>query len=463
MTSLGRLGRRFVLGIVGAALLAVVLVGGISAIALRIEFDRYAKQQQDDRAAQIVASLAGAYERRGGWVASDLEPAEQLAATAGATLAVEDAAGRVVLAATPLADMPMGSSMTDLMRAMHGGSPLALAPDRREPIRVGGRVVGTAVLAFPASDLPAERDVRAALARAQWVAAAIAALAALAFGLVVARRFTRPVAALASATEALRRGERGARVRELPADELGDLGRGFNEMAASLEREDELRRAVVADVAHELRTPLTSIQGHLEALRDGVLAPDPPTLTALHDEAARLGRLVADLEALARAEAAGFALQRRPLDLADVARDVAAELLDGFRAKGVRLDLELLPARALADEDRAAQIARNLVSNALKFTPAGGEVRVATGDRDGHALLEVSDTGVGMTPEEAARAFDRFWRAPGAGDVPGSGIGLTIARELAVAHGGDIGVESAPGRGSTFRVTLPSASSPDRR
>ena len=345
--------------------------------------------------------------------------------------------------------------MAEVMRRMHGPGTMALGPERREPIPVGGVVVGTAVLAFPATDLPAERDVREALGRAQWAAAGIAALGALVLGYVVAQRVARPVAALAGATEALRRGERGARVRDLPADELGDLGRSFNEMAAALEREDELRRRVVADVAHELRTPLTSIQAHLEALRDGVLAPDAATLTTIHDEAARLGRLVADLETLARAEGAGFTLQRGPIDVADVVRDVATELGGRFPEKGVSLDLDLSPVRVLADEDRIAQIARNLISNALKFTATGGRVRVATRVEDGRALLEVSDTGVGMTADEAAHAFDRFWRAPGSAAIPGTGIGLTIARELAVAHGGDVSVESAPGRGSTFRVVLP--------
>ena len=454
MPELGRLGRRLVLASVGTALLAVALVAVVGGIALRAEFDRYSRQQQDDRAQQVVASLAAAYERRGGWTASDLEPARQLAELAAATLAVLDAEGRTVLDAAPTGRAP-GGPIAEVMRRMHGGGVMALGPERREAIAVGGIVVGTALLAFPATDLPAERDVREALGRAQWTAAAIAAVAALALGYVVALRVARPVAALAAATEALRRGERGARVRDLPADELGDLGRSLNEMAESLEHEDELRRRVVADVAHELRTPLTSIQGHLEALRDGIIAPDAATLAAIHDEAASLGRLVADLEALARAEGAGFALERRPIDVAAVLRDVAAELGGGFREKDVRLELALSPSPALADEDRVAQIARNLVSNALKFTPRGGRVRVATRSERGLALVEVSDTGVGMTADEAARAFDRFWRAPGAADVPGTGIGLTIARELAVAHGGDVTVESAPGRGSAFRVSLP--------
>ncbi len=205
----------------------------------------------------------------------------------------------------------------------------------------------------------------------------------------------------------------------------------------------------------KLRTPLATLQGHLEALRDGVLAADPATLRLLHDEAARLGRLVADLEALAHAEAAGFTLERAPRDLAAIAREVAAELEGSFRSKGVALDLVLAEARVLGDADRLAQIARNLLANALKFTPADGHVRLSTGITDGQAVLEVSDDGPGIQPADLPRVFERFWRSRTASDIPGSGVGLTIARELARAHGGDIAASSRPGASTTFRVTLP--------
>lgn len=454
MPELGRLGTRLVLGSVAGAVLAVAIVAAIDAVALRAEFDRFSREQQADRAAQIVASLADAYARRGGWAGADLRAAQQLAAAAGASLRIEDASGSVVLSTTP-ADVPMPMPMA-MMRAMHGDAALGLGPERRESVVVDGRFVGTAVIRFPSGDLlPAEREVRDALARAQWLAALVAALAAIPVGVVVARRITRPIESLATATAALARGERGARVAETTDDEIGALARSFNTMAEALAREDELRRQLLGDVAHELRTPLTTLQGHLEALRDGVLAPDPAMLASLHDEAARLGRLVADLESLARAEAAALSLERARLDFAGVARDVAGELADAFRAKGVALELDLAAVPVDGDVDRLAQVARNLLANALKFTPASGRVRVATG-RDGPgAFLEVADTGPGIAPEDLPHVFERFWRGRDAAGVPGSGIGLTVARELARAHGGDIAVASERGRGTAFRVTLP--------
>lgn len=454
MPKLGQLGSRLALGAVAAAVFAVAVAAALGAMALRLEFERFSREQQDLRAAQVVASLADAYALRGSWAGADLAPAGQLAAAAGAALTVLDTTGAVVARTGPDA-MTMTMPMPMDAGAMHG-APRTFGPPRTETIAALGRTVGTAVLRFPSGELlPAERDIRDALARAQWLAAIAAAVGAAPIAVLLARRITGPVAELAAAVGAMRRGERDVRVPVRAADELGDLARAFNGMAEALERADDLRRTLLGDVAHELRTPLATLQGHLEALRDGVLAADPATLRLLHDEATRLGRLVADLEALARAEGAGFTLERAPTDLAAIAREVASELEGSFRAKGVTLDLAPAEARVLGDADRLAQVARNLLSNALKFTPAGGHVRLSTGIEGRSAVLEVGDDGPGIQPADLPRVFERFWRGGAASDIPGSGVGLTIARELARAHGGNISASSRPGVATTFRVTLP--------
>ena len=451
MPRFGRLGARLVFAAIASALLAVGLVATIDTLVLRQEFERYSRAQQDERTAQTVASLADAYAGRGGWVGADLAPAHQLAAAGGALLVVYDATGGDVLVDA------VGSMPIEMMRRMHGDPAVGLGPERREPITVAGRDVGVAGLRFPATDLlPAERDMRDALARAQWLAALVAVLVTVPLAVFFARRIVRPVAALALATTALGRGERGARAAVVTDDEIGDLARGFNAMAEDLERGADLRRKLLADVAHELRTPLTTVQGHLEALRDGVLPPDRGTFRVLHDEAAQLGRLVSDLELLARVEAAGLSVERAPTDLADAGREAAAELGAAFRSKGVALELALEAGPVVGDASRLSQIARNLLSNALKFTPGDGHVRVSTGRAPGQAYLEVRDDGPGIEPPDLPYVFERFWRGRNVADVSGSGIGLTVARELARAHGGEISVTSEPGRGAVFRLVLPS-------
>ena len=228
-------------------------------------------------------------------------------------------------------------------------------------------------------------------------------------------------------------------------------------MADSLDREDELRRNLVADVAHELRTPLAVLQGSTEALLDGIDRPDVPTLASLHDEVIRLRRLVGDLESLAAAEAAGLHLRADRVDLSDVAA-TAVDLLGPFAAeRRVTLATDLLVARTAGDADRLLQVAVNLVANAVKFSPTDTCVTVRTATVGGNAVLEVSDQGAGIRPGDVAHIFERFWRGSEATGTTGNGVGLAIVKELVTAHRGTVSVTNNPERGARFTVQLPSS------
>jgi signal transduction histidine kinase len=228
-------------------------------------------------------------------------------------------------------------------------------------------------------------------------------------------------------------------------------------MADSLEREDQLRRALVADVAHELRTPVAIMQAETEALADGISSPTTQTLTSLHEEAVRLGRMVEDLQTLASANAAGLELHPCPLDLGRVAADSADSLTSRFRAAGIEVEQELPPTAVLGDADRLHQVAANLLSNAAKFTPTGGKVTVRVYTDITDAVLEVSDTGPGIPEDERDLVWDRFYRGSSGRLADGSGIGLAVVKELVDAHGGTVSVEGANGGGARFVVRLPTA------
>ena len=228
-------------------------------------------------------------------------------------------------------------------------------------------------------------------------------------------------------------------------------------MADTLVRHDQLRRNLVADVAHELRTPVAILQAGHEALLDGVLEPTPAQLSSLRDEVVRLARMVDDLQTFAAAEAAALQLQAQPRDLAEIAHAAADSMEPRFETCEVGLDRKLAPAPVLADERRMHQVITNLLSNAVKFTPAGGNVTMEVGQNDGHATLTVSDSGVGIPPEELPFVSERFWRGSNAAEVAGSGIGLAVVAELAWAHHGDMDVTSVPGHGTQVTVTLPSS------
>lgn len=265
----------------------------------------------------------------------------------------------------------------------------------------------------------------------------------------------RPITDLASAADRLADGEPDVRVRPRGPRPVRGLAVSFNSMAARLDRSREDRRALLADVTHELRTPLTVISGGIEAMLDGVHPIDAGHLAPILAEAKVMDRLLDDLRTVSLAEAGALPVHREPVDLRDLAAEVVAAHATAAMATGVDLRATAAePVPADVDPVRVREILVNLVTNALRHTPSGGTVSVEA-RRDGdEALLVVRDTGEGIPAADLPRVFDRFHRRADSG---GSGLGLTIARDLATAHGGSITAESAgiPGRGSTFTVRLP--------
>ncbi|MGW9028073.1 sensor histidine kinase [Streptomyces sp. NPDC055722] len=284
-----------------------------------------------------------------------------------------------------------------------------------------------------------------------------AGLVALVVGLYTARRATAPIAELTCAAGDLAAGQRDRRVATIPDNEIGQLATAFNTMADRVEKEDELRRAFAADVAHELRTPLAILRSELEAVQDGIREPTVKVITSLHDETLRLGRLIADLEALASADAAAFTLERQPLSLTDLVRDTVDGLSGRFAEAGIALRTELADVTVDGDTVRLRQIVTNQLTNALKFVPPGGTVTVTLCQDGDRADLRVADTGPGIPAEELPHIFDRFFRSRTA-RADGSGIGLAVAAKLAAAHGGTLTADSTPGHGATFTTHLPALS-----
>ena len=316
-----------------------------------------------------------------------------------------------------------------------------------------------AVARFTGSGLSvADRRLQAALLDAIAGAAGLAALLALVTGLVVARRITRPVARLIAVTRAMTAGDRSARAGPVRAPaELRELAAAFDQMAGTLDRQEQIRRNLVAAVAHELRTPIAVLQAGHEALLDGVAEPTAAELTSLRDEVLRLARMVGDLQDLAAADTAALHLTRQPCDLAELAAAAADSLARRFDAADIAVDRQLAAAPILADPRWLHQVITNLLSNALKFTPSGGRVTISTRQEDPEAVLEVTDTGSGIPADELPRVFDRFWRGLQAAQTSGSGIGLSVAADLARAHGGRLTAASRQGHGTTMTLTLPGA------
>ena len=284
-------------------------------------------------------------------------------------------------------------------------------------------------------------------------------LLALLMGGLAFRRLGTPFADIMSATDAIARGDLSVRLRENNRGPLGNLARRFNTMVTELERAEQQRRNLTADIAHELRTPLHIIQGNLEGMLDGVYEPKAENITDTLDETRLLARLVDDLQTLSLAEAGQLPLHPTRFLLADLLTDAAA----GFdsRAAAQNVDLQLdVPALSLeieADYDRLIQVLANLLTNALHHTPENGQITLRAESVFEGARISVSDTGAGIPPEDLPYIFDRFWRGDKsrARTEGNSGLGLAITKQLVLAHGGTISAESEVGKGTTFTIELP--------
>ena len=267
------------------------------------------------------------------------------------------------------------------------------------------------------------------------------------------RGAAEPLGDLVEASARVEAGEVGAQVVVRGPREIRALARAFNAMSSRLASDTDQRRRFLADVSHELRTPLTVIRGSVEGMLDGLYPADRSHLGRLLAETHQLERLVDDLRTLSLTDAGALELHRDPVDLPSMVAEVVAGFEPQAAAEGVTLvsEVEEVPSLSL-DGRRVRQVISNLVSNALRHTPADGRVALRVRRLGGAVELEVADTGAGMDAESAERAFDRFWRA---GDSPGAGLGLAIVRDLVHAHGGNVALESAPGAGTVVRCRFP--------
>lgn len=287
----------------------------------------------------------------------------------------------------------------------------------------------------------------------------LAILAGLGVILSALRRVAAPIADVMEAAGRVAEGDYSTRVEEYGPREVRSLARTFNSMAERLQKHEQQRRDLLADVTHELRTPLTVIQGNLEGLLDGVYPRDEAHLEALLDETHVMSRLIDDLRTLALAESGTLKLQKEPVDLAAL----VDETVDSFRAQADQAEIELsaevtpgLPTLEL-DASRIREVLVNLIDNALRYTPPKGKISVLCsmeGDGGSHVAVSVRDTGTGISPDDLPHIFDRFYKS---GDSRGTGLGLAIARNLVAVHGGEISALSELGQGTTIRFTLPLA------
>lgn len=267
------------------------------------------------------------------------------------------------------------------------------------------------------------------------------------------RRFVSPLNAVMDAADRVARGDYTARVEPSGAPPMRALMRSFNTMAERLQSADRLRRNLMTDIAHELRTPVTVLQGRIEGIIDGVYAADDRQLAELLQETHVLSRLIEDVRTLALSDAGALPLTKEPVDIGALVRDVARSMQAEADRASVTLETPSGDAGLVnADPVRLREVLTNLLSNALRHSPRGHAVTVSAIGRARDVAISVADTGEGMTADQVAHVFDRFYKGPSS---RGAGLGLAIAKSIVSAHGGTIDVSSHPGSGTTFTFTIP--------
>ncbi len=461
-----------------AAVLAVALgtVALLSTRVVSVEVRQFlaSRGPRPEELDALAAELAAGRQRTGSW-----RGAHAILAAAGRRmereLLVVSADGQFAAATSadetygPVRVAEGGRRLSAVRRTSRGTGEIRLVEPYHVPLTAAdGSTLGL-LFVTPASLPGGTRAGGAASPGAPGIAGRInralllAALAAGAVGLILSvalsRRILKPVEALTGAARRMAAGDLDQRVTAVGRDEIAELARAFNAMAERRATAERLRRDLVSDVAHELRSPLTNLRCQLEALQDGLVPASPEVLDSLHEEARLLETLIDDLQDLALAEAGQLELECVPLDLArEVERAVRA-----FRPRAEELGLtietactdELPPVRA--DVRRLAQILRNLLSNAITYTPSGGVIRVAARPAPDGVEVTVADSGPGIPAEHLPFLFERFYRtdASRSRQTGGAGLGLAIVKQLAAAHGGRVWVESEVGRGALFGLSLP--------
>lgn len=331
--------------------------------------------------------------------------------------------------------------------------------DEGVPIVIDGERVGTALLAMPPPQLdPREQRYLDGTNQALLIGAVGAGSVALLIGIVLSRRFLHPLTELTRAITAMKQGDLNQQVQVRTHDELGALAQTFNQMSAEIHRANQLRKQMTADIAHDLRTPLMVISGYLEALRDGTLKPTPERFEAMNQEATLLKRLVEDLRTLSLADAGELKLVYQPVSPRELLEQVkqSFEPLADERQIALRVEADNALPTLQVDRERMVQVLANLVSNALRYTPAGGVVTLRARQRQDGVQLAVSDTGSGIPADKLPNVFERFYRTDESRteNQGESGLGLAIAKSIVEAHQGTISAESKVGAGTLMTITL---------
>jgi signal transduction histidine kinase len=430
-----------------AFLLVSLLSTGIIVIFTRVatnrEFDKFVNDKYE---AELVEQLATHYQENQTWDGVEKYYNRNHDGRRPLFFSIADTNGKIVIAGM---DRHPGETVrTDELKA-------------GTQIQVNDKTVGVLLFNKPPDKNPLEDEFIRRLSQSIYLSAIGTILIAFILGAILSGTITRPIRELTKATHEMGGGKFGQQVPVRSRDEIGELASSFNKMNDDLARSFNLRKQMTADIAHELRTPLSLIIGHAEGVHDGVLPASKENFEIIREEAERLEQLVNDLRILSLADAGELSVDFQPVDVNKLLGDIQSHYLVPFNQKKITLNfgLDPVPLQENLDPIRFSQVLTNILDNALRYTPEGGHVDISAKQNGDQIEITIQDSGDGVTSEDAAHLFDRFYRADESrtrdSEAGGSGLGLAIAKSIVEMHMGKIWAESEIGNGLKVIIQLP--------
>ena len=444
-------------------LAAIFLISIASNVLISRQFEKYVGEQQKKEAEELAQNLTYQYNNSSGeWNLDYIHGLGMYALSEGYVTKLCDVNGNVLWDAENH-DMTLCSQMMDTISIQMQEKRPDLNGEfitHQFDLELENKVIGFLDVSYYSPYYMNENDFQfiEALNRILLATGIVSLFGAVIMGLILANSIAKPIAKTVRITRQISGGDYSIRFKDsVKTKEVLGLVQAVNQMAESLEKQENLRKQLTSDVAHELRTPITNVSSYLEAILEGVWEPTPERLQHCYDELGRITKLVSDLEQLRQVENENLKLRKTEVDLLELARTAVKNFETQFQEKKLHCRVDGVPAMVFADRDRIQQVITNLVSNAVKYSNENGTIRVVTEDIGVSVIIRVEDDGIGIAEKDRELIFERFYRTDRSRNrkTGGAGIGLAIVKTIVQAHDGRIAVESEEEHGSRFAVTLP--------
>ncbi len=458
-----KLRTRLSLSYIFVALFLVALISILTNVFLEKQFRDYIMKQQEVKNSDIGNLISQQYnDEENTWRNTVVENIGINALEQGMIVKVTDQGGNTVWDATVHNNglciqmiEHMSKNMTSRYPNFQGGYVVS-----KYPLMHGTSQVGNMEIGYYGPFYLTDNDLAFinTLNKMLGTVAVFSLLLALIAGAFTAKRLSAPISNAVKAASEIGKGHYNSRITDISNTiEIDELTLTINDLAEGLDKQEKLRRRLTADVAHELRTPLATLQSHMEAMIDGIWEPDISRLNSCHEEIMRINRMVGDLEKLTRYESENLTINKETFDLSELVQHIMKNYETEILSKKVTVDFQGEISQVFADRDKISQVIVNLLSNALKYNPSGGTIRIMVGHDGSQGGLKIRDDGIGIAPEDLPHVFERFYRADKSRtrESGGSGVGLAIVKAIVDAHGGKLSVTSIMNEGTEFTILLP--------